>query len=61
MEAVPLEERNIRQGFLELSGSNPINQMMAMIESTRGFEVNSRMIQSQDTATGTLLSRVLRG
>jgi flagellar basal body rod protein FlgG len=61
MEAVPLHDRNIRQGFLELSGSNPVNQMMAMIESTRGFEINSRMIQSQDTATGTLLSRVLRG
>ncbi len=60
LQPVPLQERNVRQGFLELSGSNPVNQMMAMIESTRGFEVNSRMIQSQDSATGTLLSRVLR-
>ena len=50
----------MRQGFLELSGSNPIGQMMAMIESTRGFEANSRMIQSQDTAIGTLIGRVLR-
>lgn len=60
MEPVPLAERSVRQGFLELSGSNAVNQMMSMIESTRGFEVNSRMIQSQDTATGTLISRVLR-
>jgi flagellar basal body rod protein FlgG len=60
MEPVPLHERNVRQGFLELSGSNPINQMMAMIESTRGFEANSRMIQSQDSALGTLIGRVLR-
>lgn len=61
MEPVPLEERNVRQGFLELSGSNPISQMMAMIESTRGFEANSRMIQAQDTAIGNLVGRVLRG
>jgi flagellar basal body rod protein FlgG len=60
IQPVPLAERSVRQGFLELSGSNPVNQMMAMIESTRGFEVNSRMIQSQDSATGTLISRVLR-
>lgn len=60
IEPVPLEERNIRQGYLELSGSNPINQMMAMIESTRGFEANSRMIQAQDSAIGTLVGRVLR-
>jgi flagellar basal body rod protein FlgG len=61
VEPVPLEDRSVRQGFLELSGSNPINQMMAMIESTRGFEANSRMIQAQDTAIGNLLGRVLRG
>jgi flagellar basal-body rod protein FlgF/flagellar basal-body rod protein FlgG len=60
IEPVPLEERDIRQGYLELSGSNPINQMMAMIEATRGFEANSRMIQAQDTAIGTLVGRVLR-
>lgn len=61
VEPVPLEERNVRQGFLELSSSNPINQMMSMIESTRGFEANSRMIQAQDTAIGNLVGRVLRG
>jgi len=59
-EPVPLEERSVRQGFLELSGSNPVNQMMAMIETTRGFEANSRMIQAQDSAIGTLVGRVLR-
>jgi len=61
LEPVPLEERSVRQGFLELSGSNPVTQMMAMIESTRGFEANSRMIQAQDTAVGNLVGRVLRG
>jgi flagellar basal body rod protein FlgG len=58
---VPLAERSVKQGYLELSGANSVREMMAMIESTRGFEANSRMIQSQDNATGTLISRVLRG
>jgi flagellar basal body rod protein FlgG len=34
--------------------------MMAMIETTRGFEANTRMIQSHDNMLGTLISRVLR-
>jgi flagellar basal body rod protein FlgG len=33
--------------------------MMAMIETTRAFEANTRMIQSQDSVLGTLISRVL--
>jgi flagellar basal body rod protein FlgG len=60
IDPVPLAERSVKQGYLELSGANPVRQMMAMIESTRGFEANSRMIQSQDNATGTLISRVLK-
>jgi flagellar basal-body rod protein FlgF len=61
VEDVPLGERQIRQGYLEKSAANSVRQMMAMIESTRGFEANSRMIQAQDSATGTLVGRVLRG
>jgi flagellar basal body rod protein FlgG len=60
VEPVPLAEREVRQGYLEMSAANPIRQMMAMIETTRGFEANTRMIQSQDSALGTLISRVLR-
>lgn len=60
IRALELEERSIRQGYLEMSGANPIRQMMAMIETTRAFEANSRMIQSQDSITGSLISRVLQ-
>jgi len=60
VEPVPLKERQVRQGYLEMSGSNPVRQMMAMIETTRGFEANTRMIQNQDSMVGTLISRVLR-
>jgi flagellar basal-body rod protein FlgF len=58
----PLElaERNIKQGYLEMSGANPVRQMMAMIETTRAFEANTRMIQNQDTMLGSLISRVLQ-
>jgi flagellar basal body rod protein FlgG len=55
-----LGERNVRQGYLEISGANPVRQMMAMIESTRAFEANTRMIQNQDSMTGALISRVLQ-
>ena len=59
-DAVPLEARSVRQGHLEMSGANPVRQMMAMIETTRAFEANTKMIQSQDSMIGSLLSRVLR-
>ena len=55
-----LTERNVRKGFLEVSGANPVRQMMAMIETTRAFEANTRMIQNQDSLLGTLISRVLQ-
>jgi flagellar basal-body rod protein FlgF len=60
IKAVDLKDRNIRQGYLEMSGANPVREMMAMIETTRAFEANSRMIQNQDSVTGTLISRVLQ-
>ena len=46
-----------------LSGNvrrQPVRQMMAMIETTRAFEANTRMIQNQDTMIGALISRVLQ-
>src|SRR5262245_7203234 len=35
VKPVPLEDRGLRQGFLELSGASPVRQMLAMIETTR--------------------------
>jgi flagellar basal-body rod protein FlgF/flagellar basal-body rod protein FlgG len=60
VQPLPLAERSVRQGFLEMSGANPVRQMMAMIETTRAFEANTRMIQNQDTMLGSLISRVLQ-
>jgi flagellar basal-body rod protein FlgF len=60
IKPLELPERTIRQGYLEMSGANPVRQMMAMIETTRAFEANTRMIQNQDSMLGTLISRVLQ-
>ncbi|MEO0529645.1 MAG: flagellar hook basal-body protein [Planctomycetota bacterium] len=51
--------REVRQGFREMSGANSTQQMMAMIETNRAFEANTQMIRHQDTATGSLISRIL--
>ncbi len=53
-------QRQVRSGFLELSGVVPTTEMMEMIEASRAFESNVRLIQSQDQAIGNLLSRVLK-
>ena len=54
-------QREVRQGYLEMSGANATQQMMAMIETNRAFEANTQMIRHQDGATGNLISRVLGG
>lgn len=59
--AVDPAAREVRQGFLEMSGANSTQQMMAMIETNRAFEANTQMIRHQDTATGNLISRILGG
>jgi flagellar basal-body rod protein FlgF len=59
--ATPVSEdqRDIRQGYLEQSGVNPTREMMAMIETSRAFEANTRLIQHQDSMISGLVTRVL--
>ncbi len=52
-------DRNILRGALESSAVKPTAAMMEMIETTRIYEANVRLIQTQDESTGQLLSRVL--
>jgi flagellar basal-body rod protein FlgF len=42
------ERINIQQGFVEESNVEGIQEMIAMIELSRGFETDQKMIQSQD-------------
>jgi flagellar basal body rod protein FlgG len=52
-------DRDIRQGYLEQSGVNPTREMMAMIETSRAFEANTKLIQHQDSMISGLVNRVL--
>ena len=56
---VDTKARDIRQGYLEQSGVNPTREMMAMIETSRAFEANTKLIQHQDSMISSLISRVL--
>lgn len=60
VENLEANERNIHTGYLELSGVRPTTEMMEMIEASRAFESNVRLIQNQDQAMGQLISRVMR-
>ena len=60
-EVYPIEptQREVRSGFLEMSGANSTEMLLELIETNRAFEANTQMIQHQDGATGQLISRVL--
>ena len=57
---VPPAERRIRQNMLERSTVRPVIEMVQLIETSRAYETNIRMIQHQDEMSGQLLGRVLR-
>jgi flagellar basal body rod protein FlgG len=55
-----LAQRQVRQGYLELSSVSPTLEMMTLIETSRAFEANTKLIQNQDHMLGSLISRVLQ-
>lgn len=57
---VPVTDRQVVSGYLEQSAVNPTMTMMELIEASRGFEANARMIQNQDNVIGSLISRILQ-
>jgi flagellar basal-body rod protein FlgF len=59
-QAVPQNERRVRSGFLEQSAVKPTGAMMELIEASRLYEANLKMIQTQDQAMGGLIGRLLR-
>ena len=60
VDPVPPQERSVRSGMLESSAVEPTGAMMQLIEASRVYEANVRMMQTQDEAMGQLISRVLR-
>jgi flagellar basal-body rod protein FlgF len=59
-DVVPAEDRAVRSGYLEMSGVNPVEEMVELITASRAYEANVRIIQQHDTATSELISRMLR-
>jgi flagellar basal-body rod protein FlgF len=59
-EVVPPEQLKVLAGYLETSGVRPASEMVQLIEASRAYEANVRMIQTQDHALGELIQRVLR-
>ncbi|TWT50520.1 Flagellar hook protein FlgE [Rubripirellula amarantea] len=53
-------DRQVVGGMLEHSAVSPTSAMMELIETSRVYEANVRMIQNQDSVMGTLISRVLQ-
>jgi flagellar basal-body rod protein FlgF/flagellar basal-body rod protein FlgG len=54
------EERVVKSGYLEMSGVNPVEEMVELIAASRAYEANVRIIQQHDTATSELITRMLR-
>lgn len=60
VQAVPDEERRVRNGWQEVSAVNPMQEMVELIAASRAYETNIRLIQQHDGVTSSLVSRVLR-
>lgn len=53
-------EYTLSQGFIERSNINPLEEMVKMIEITRSFESNQKVIQSIDETLGKAVNEVGR-
>ena len=59
---VPVDpaERRVHSHYLEHSAANPILEMTQLIEASRAYEANIRMIQNHDQTLGSLIGRLLK-
>jgi flagellar basal-body rod protein FlgG len=48
------------QGFVEASNVDPVTEMVQMIEVNRSYEANQKVIQTEDSALGTLINQVAK-
>lgn len=56
----PESERRVMPEHLEMSGVKPTESMMELIEASRAYEANVRLIQHQDSMLSSLVNRMLR-
>jgi flagellar basal body rod protein FlgG len=59
-QAVPLAQREVLGGQLEMSAVQPTTEMVDMIQSSRYLEANVNMMQTQDQLLNELVSKVLK-
>ena len=59
-EPIPLAQRQVAQGYLEMSSVQPTLAMVELLEASRLLEANLAMVQTQDQMLANLFSRVLR-
>lgn len=60
VDNVANDKRAVVSGFIEQSAVQPTGAMMELIEASRAYEANVRLIQTQDQAMGNLIGRVLQ-
>ena len=48
------------QGFVEAANVDPVVEMVQMIEVNRAYEANQKIIQTEESALGTLINQVAR-
>jgi len=58
MEEVEAMNAEVKQGFLEKSNVNPVEEMMGLIEVQRQFESTQKMIQSLDETFKAAVTRI---
>lgn len=54
----PVEDAQIRQGYVEQSNVDIVREMIDMIISYRAYEANAKSVQTQDKSLDALFSRV---
>lgn len=50
----------VRSGYTEGSSVQPVTEMVSMIEASRAYQINARMVSLQDETTGRLVSTILQ-
>ncbi len=57
---VPTEKRHVADSYLEMSGVEATTEMVDMITTSRYFEANTRLMQTQDEMLSGLVNRAMR-
>lgn len=58
IQSADVASPSLRQGYLELANTNSVAEMTHLISSMRMFEMNQRVIQSQDERMGKTISEL---